>query len=92
MHGKTSLVHHRGVGVLAGLPDPFEATRYHSLVVERDGFPAALEVTAETVDGTIMAVRHRDLPIEGVQFHPESILTVGGHDLLRNFLALTPVA
>jgi anthranilate synthase/aminodeoxychorismate synthase-like glutamine amidotransferase len=92
MHGKTSLVHHGGAGVLAGLPDPFEATRYHSLVVERDGFPAALEVTAETADGTIMAVRHRDLPIEGVQFHPESILTVGGHDLLRNFLALTPVA
>jgi anthranilate synthase/aminodeoxychorismate synthase-like glutamine amidotransferase len=87
MHGKTSLVHHRGVGVLAGLPDPFEATRYHSLVVDRHGLPEVLEVTAETDDGTVMALRHRDLAVEGVQFHPESILTVGGHDLLSNFLA-----
>ena len=87
MHGKTSLVHHRGEGVFAGLPEPFEATRYHSLVVEREGLPDVFEVTAETADGTIMGLRHRDLPIEGVQFHPESILTVGGHDLLRNFLA-----
>jgi anthranilate synthase component II len=87
MHGKTSLVHHRGEGVFAGLPEPFEATRYHSLVVERDGLPDVLEVTAETADGTIMGLRHRELAIEGVQFHPESILTVGGHDLLRNFLA-----
>jgi anthranilate synthase/aminodeoxychorismate synthase-like glutamine amidotransferase len=86
MHGKTSFVHHRGVGVLAGLPDPLEATRYHSLVIERDGLPDILEVTAETDDGTIMALRHRELSVEGVQFHPESILTVGGHDLLANFL------
>lgn len=87
MHGKTSFVAHGGAGVLAGLPDPFEATRYHSLVVARDGLPAMLEVTAETADGTIMGLRHRELAVEGVQFHPESILTVGGHDLLRNFLA-----
>jgi anthranilate synthase component II len=92
MHGKTSLVHHGGAGVLAGLPDPFEATRYHSLVVEREGLPTELEITAETADGTIMAVRHRTAPVEGVQFHPESILTVGGHDLLRNFLAYVPVS
>jgi anthranilate synthase/aminodeoxychorismate synthase-like glutamine amidotransferase len=89
MHGKTSAVHHGGRGVLAGLPDPFEATRYHSLVIERSTVPDVLEITAETGDGTVMAVRHRTLPIEGVQFHPESILSVGGHDLLRNFLALT---
>jgi anthranilate synthase/aminodeoxychorismate synthase-like glutamine amidotransferase len=92
MHGKTSLVHHHGAGVLAGLPDPFEATRYHSLVVERDGLPPELEITAETADGTIMALRHRTAAVEGVQFHPESILTVGGHDLLRNFLAAVPAA
>jgi anthranilate synthase component 2 len=88
MHGKTSLVHHRGDGVLAGLPDPFEATRYHSLVVDRASLPEVLEVTAEVDDGTIMAVRHRQLPVEGVQFHPESILTVGGHRMLENFLGL----
>jgi anthranilate synthase/aminodeoxychorismate synthase-like glutamine amidotransferase len=87
MHGKTSFVEHHGAGVLAGLPDPFEATRYHSLVVARDGLPEVLEVTAQTADGTIMGLRHRELAVEGVQFHPESILTVGGHDLLRNFLA-----
>jgi len=87
MHGKTSFVEHDGAGVLAGLPDPFEATRYHSLVVARDGLPEVLEVTAQTADGTIMGLRHRELPVEGVQFHPESILTVGGHDLLRNFLS-----
>lgn len=87
MHGKTSMVHHSGVGVFAGLPNPFEATRYHSLVVERDGLPDVLEITAETKDGTIMGLRHRELSVEGVQFHPESILTVGGHDLIRNFLA-----
>ena len=86
MHGKTSFVAHGGEGVLAGLPDPFEATRYHSLVVSRDGLPDVLEVTAETPDGTIMGLRHRELAVEGVQFHPESILTAGGHDLLRNFL------
>jgi anthranilate synthase/aminodeoxychorismate synthase-like glutamine amidotransferase len=90
MHGKTSFVHHQGVGVFAGLPDPLEATRYHSLVVERDGLPDVLEVTAETDDGIVMGLRHRELPVQGVQFHPESILTVGGHDLLRNFLALAP--
>jgi anthranilate synthase/aminodeoxychorismate synthase-like glutamine amidotransferase len=86
MHGKTSLVRHNGAGVLAGLPDPFEATRYHSLVVERESMPPALEITAETDDGTVMGVRHREFAIEGVQFHPESILTQAGHDLMRNFL------
>jgi anthranilate synthase/aminodeoxychorismate synthase-like glutamine amidotransferase len=87
MHGKTSEIHHTGVGVLAGLPDPFTATRYHSLVVERASLPACLEITAEAEDGTVMGLRHRELPVEGVQFHPESILTDAGHDLLRNFLA-----
>ncbi len=87
MHGKTSLVRHRGVGVFAGLPDPLEATRYHSLVVDPGAVPDVLEVTAETDDGVIMGLRHRQLDIEGVQFHPESILTTAGHDLLRNFLA-----
>ena len=86
MHGKTSMVRHGGAGVMAGLPDPFEATRYHSLVVERDSLPDVLEVTAETDDGIIMGLRHRSLPVEGVQFHPESILTTEGHDLLGNFL------
>ncbi|MGH9021833.1 MAG: anthranilate synthase component II [Acidimicrobiia bacterium] len=89
MHGKTSPIHHRGVGVFTGLPNPFEATRYHSLVVERASLPSCLEITAETADGVIMGLRHRDLPVEGVQFHPESILTAGGHDLLRNFLGRT---
>jgi anthranilate synthase component II len=87
MHGKTSPIHHRGDGVFAGLPDPLEATRYHSLVVARDGLPDELEVTAETADGVIMGLRHRELDVEGVQFHPESVLTVAGHDLLRTFLA-----
>ncbi len=87
MHGKTSLVHHRGVGVFEGLPSPLEATRYHSLVVDRASVPDVLEITAETDDGVVMGLRHRDLDVEGVQFHPESILTVAGHDLLRNFLA-----
>src|SRR3954449_12326320 len=86
-HGKTSAIHHWGQGVLAGLPQPFEATRYHSLVVERESLPDVLEVTAEADDGTIMGLRHRELGVEGVQFHPESILTAAGHDLLRNFLA-----
>jgi anthranilate synthase/aminodeoxychorismate synthase-like glutamine amidotransferase len=86
MHGKTSWIHHRGVGVLTDLPDPFEATRYHSLVVERTGLPDVLEITAETDDGVIMGLRHRTWPVEGVQFHPESILTVEGPRLLRNFL------
>jgi anthranilate synthase/aminodeoxychorismate synthase-like glutamine amidotransferase len=92
MHGKTSFVRHHGEGVFAGLPSPLEATRYHSLVVARDGLPDRLEVTAETDDGTIMGLRHRELPVEGVQFHPESILTQHGHDLLRNFLARADTA
>jgi anthranilate synthase component II len=87
MHGKTSLIRHDGTGVFAGLPEPFEATRYHSLVVERSSVPPDLEVTAWTDDGTVMGLRHRTLAVEGVQFHPESILTGSGHDLLRNFLA-----
>jgi anthranilate synthase/aminodeoxychorismate synthase-like glutamine amidotransferase len=90
MHGKTSEIHHTGVGVFDGLPDPFTATRYHSLVVERSTFPdAVLEITAESDDGLVMGLRHRSFPIEGVQFHPESILTNSGHDLLGNFLAMT---
>jgi anthranilate synthase/aminodeoxychorismate synthase-like glutamine amidotransferase len=87
MHGKTSLIRHEDVGVFAGLPNPLEATRYHSLVVAPGSVPDCLEVTARTDDGIVMGLRHRDLPIEGVQFHPESILTAGGHDLLRTFLA-----
>src|SRR4249919_1725540 len=92
MHGKTSMIHHNGRGVFAGLPSPFEATRYHSLVVEKESLPDCLEVTAWTLDeqggfDEIMGLRHRTLPVEGVQFHPESILTEHGHDLLRNFLA-----
>ena len=87
MHGKTSQITHTGVGVFRGLPSPFTATRYHSLVVERSSIPAALEITAESEDGLVMGLRHRDFPIEGVQFHPESILTDAGHDLLANFLA-----
>ena len=91
MHGKTSPIHHRGEGVFRGLSQPFEATRYHSLVVEKDSLPDALEMTAwtETESGEvdeIMGLRHRELDLEGVQFHPESILTAHGHDLLRNFL------
>jgi anthranilate synthase component 2 len=91
MHGKTSPVHHQGQGVFGGLPSPFEATRYHSLVIESETLPECLEVTAWTQDANgardeIMGVRHRDLPIQGVQFHPESILTRHGHDLLRNFI------
>jgi len=87
MHGKTSAIHHGGQGVFAGLPDPFVATRYHSLVVEPSTLPDVLEVTARTVDGVIMGVRHRTLPIQGVQFHPESLLTLEGPSLLANFLA-----
>jgi len=86
VHGKTSLIHHRGEGVLTGLADPFEATRYHSLLVDRHSLPGVLEVTAETEDGLIMALRHRELAVEGVQFHPESILTTDGRKLLANFL------
>ena len=92
MHGKTSQIRHRDVGVFAGLPNPLEATRYHSLVVDRDSVPDVLEITAETDDGLVMGLRHREHDIEGVQFHPESILTVGGHDLLRTFLARARVA
>ena len=92
MHGKTSLVHHDGSGVFAGLPDPFEATRYHSLVVDPGSVPAELEVTAWTDDGVVMGLRHREHDVEGVQFHPESILTASGHDLLRNFLVRTGLA
>jgi len=88
VHGKTSLMYHRREGVLRDLPVPFEATRYHSLVVDRESMPAELKVTAETSDGLIMGLRHRDLPIEGVQFHPESILTSVGMQLLGNFLAM----
>ncbi len=86
MHGKTSPIHHSGAGVFRGLPQPFTAIRYHSLAVERESLPACLEVTAWTDDGEIMGLRHRELPVEGVQFHPESILTEHGHALLRNFL------
>jgi anthranilate synthase component 2 len=85
MHGKVSMISHDGAGVLTGLPNPFQATRYHSLIVERSTLPPELEVTAEA-DGLIMGLRHRSLPIEGVQFHPESILTPTGNDLLANFL------
>lgn len=86
MHGKTSLIRHDGRGVFEGLPQPFEATRYHSLVVERGSVPEVLEITAETDDGLVMGLRHRQLDVEGVQFHPESILTAGGHQLVGNFL------
>lgn len=86
VHGKTSSIRHSGTGVFEGLPDPLEATRYHSLIVERETLPEILEITAETDDGLIMGLRHRDLPVEGVQFHPESVLTHGGHDLISNFL------
>ncbi len=88
MHGKTSLILHEGDGVFAGLPNPFEATRYHSLVVRRESLPGALEIIAETADHEIMGLRHRDYPIHGVQFHPESIMTAEGKKLLANFLAL----
>ena len=88
MHGKTSEIRHDGRTLYAGLSDPFTATRYHSLIVARESVPACLEVSAWTDDGLVMGLRHRELPLEGVQFHPESILTTAGHDLLRNFLAL----
>lgn len=89
MHGKTSLIHHSNAGVFRNLPDPFEATRYHSLVIKRATLPDCLEITAETEAGEIMGVRHKSLQVEGVQFHPESALTGCGKDLLRNFLAPT---
>lgn len=87
LHGKTSLVRHEGKGVFAGLPNPFTATRYHSLAAEPDTVPDELEVTARTEDGIIMGLRHRELPVEGVQFHPESVLTEHGHLMLANWLA-----
>ncbi|MFC1993413.1 anthranilate synthase component II [Chloroflexota bacterium] len=86
MHGKSSLIHHKSQGVFNGLPDPFSAIRYHSLIVQRDGLPDCLEVTAWTDDGTIMGLRHNQHPVEGVQFHPESFMTEAGKDILKNFL------
>jgi anthranilate synthase/aminodeoxychorismate synthase-like glutamine amidotransferase len=88
MHGKTSPIRHDGKGVFAGLPNPFEATRYHSLLVEKKSVPACLQVTADTAEGEIMGLRHRDFPVHGVQFHPESILSKEGKDLLANFLKI----
>ncbi|HEY2206328.1 MAG TPA: aminodeoxychorismate/anthranilate synthase component II [Pseudonocardia sp.] len=87
LHGKTSLVHHDGTGVLAGLPNPFTATRYHSLTIRPDSMPDALRATGHTESGVIMAVQHRELPVEGVQFHPESVLTEGGHRMLATWMA-----
>ena len=87
MHGKTSEIRHNGTGVFRNLPNPLTATRYHSLVVARDSVPDTLEITAESEDGLVMGLRHKEFPTEGVQFHPESILTSAGHDLLRNFLS-----
>jgi para-aminobenzoate synthetase component 2 len=86
LHGKTSQVHHHGQGVLAGLPDPFTATRYHSLAVEVSTVPDEIEITGTTASGVVMAMRHRDVDLEGVQFHPESVLTEGGHHMLANWL------
>ena len=86
MHGKTSSIDHEGEGVFAGLPSPIEATRYHSLIVDRDSVPDELAITATSSDGLVMGLRHRDAPVEGVQFHPESILTMGGHTMVENFL------
>ncbi len=91
VHGKMGAMHHTGKGLFAGLPSPFEATRYHSLVVDRATLPDCLEITAELEDGTIMGLQHRELPIHGVQFHPESIRSEHGHQLLQNFLAITKV-
>jgi len=88
MHGKTSMIHHDSKTIFAGLPNPFEATRYHSLIIKRETLPAVLEVTAWTEDGIIMGVRHKQFKVEGVQFHPESILTGVGKELLRNFLKM----
>ena len=88
MHGKTSMITHDGRTLFQNLPNPFEATRYHSLIVQRDSLPACFEVSAETAEGEIMGMRHKTLGVEGVQFHPESILTIAGKDLLRNFLKL----
>ena len=87
-HGKTSEIRHQGAGIFAGLPSPFKATRYHSLAVSRQDLPSVLQVTAETPDGEVMGLAHREYPVFGVQFHPESVLTEGGHQLLRNFMAV----
>jgi len=92
VHGKMGVVHHTGTGLFAGLPSPFQATRYHSLTVERDSLPDSLEITAQVEDGTIMGLAHRSLPIHGVQFHPESIRSEHGHGLLRNFTDMLQVA
>jgi len=92
VHGKMGKMHHTGTGLFAGLPSPFAATRYHSLVVDRDSLPDCLEITAELDDGTIMGLQHRDLPIHGVQFHPESIASEHGHALLQNFLSTMKVS
>lgn len=89
MHGKISAIHHQGTDLFAGIPSPFEATRYHSLVVERDSVPDCLEVTAETGDGLVMGLQHREFPLYGVQFHPESIASEHGHAILKNFLDLS---
>ena len=89
VHGKTSMINHEGLGVFAGLDSPLAATRYHSLIVERESLPPSFEVTATTGDGMIMGMRHREFDVEGVQFHPESVLTQHGHDLVRNFLVRT---
>ena len=92
MHGKLSAIHHGGTGLFTGLPSPFEATRYHSLIVDRAFWPNSLMVTAETADGVVMGLQHRERPVHGVQFHPESIASVGGHQLLGNFLRLATEA
>lgn len=92
VHGKMGMMQHQGEGLFAGLPSPFEATRYHSLVVDRDSLPACLKITAALADGTIMGLAHRDLPIHGVQFHPESIRSEHGHALLQNFIDMAKVA
>lgn len=89
IHGKVSPIHHNGQGLFAGLPDPFRATRYHSLLVERETLPSCLEITAQTDDGLIMGLSHREFPVHGVQFHPESIASEHGHDILRNFLDMS---
>jgi len=89
VHGKTSIIHHDGKTIYQGLPNPFPATRYHSLIIEAEGVPSCLEVTAKTPEGIVMGVRHRDYVVEGVQFHPESILTEVGHDILTRFLRFT---
>jgi anthranilate synthase component 2 len=92
MHGKLSAIRHGNSGVFAGLPNPFQATRYHSLIVDRAGWPNSLTITAETEDGIVMGLQHRERPLHGVQFHPESIASVGGHQLLGNFLRLATAA